>query len=92
MGTDQTYRELLQLASRQKKYAGIRIGIPAVAGLGLLIYGFIYGELALMIMSLLLIYIGWQKYEQYRTAQQIFGAIEHLAEAIDQQTPELPQD
>lgn len=92
MGKDRAYRDLLQIASRQTKYAYIRIGIPLIAGIVSFGYGFWYGQLALMIMGLLLVYIGWQKYEQYKVAQRIFGAIEHLAEAMDQQQPVIPDD
>ncbi|MGM0589280.1 MAG: hypothetical protein ACQETE_12735 [Bacteroidota bacterium] len=74
------------MAARLKKWSWVRIGIPVGAGLGILVYGFIYGQMALMIMGLLLNYIGWQKFEQFRIADKIFGAIEHLAEAMDQQS------
>lgn len=89
--SDQLFRRMIQLTDAKRKKRLFRVGLPLFSGLIALVLGLLNSGIALPLIGLLMLYIAWLKYENCKTAGQVFQTMEFLADKYQRHGSTLHQ-
>lgn len=89
--SDQLFRKMIQQTDSKRKKRAFRVGLPLLSGSVALTLGLLASGIALPLIGVLMLYIAYLKYENCKTAGQVFQTMEFLADKYQRHGSALHQ-